>query len=438
MLQEFLANEEVIVKVKSLTEENIQQAQHTLPGLFKKDYESYRDRKVCMRRKKLGIWHEYSWDNCYKQIKYLSLAMVNMGMKPGDKVAIIGDSAPEYFWAEYAIMSLGATAVPIYAGALPTEVQYIVEHSDSKFVFVSDQEQADKLLLLKEQGHIVFVTAICYWDAKGLWSYEDPMLYSFDKIVGIGRKYEDEHPGLFEQNLEDIKPEDPALLVYTSGTTDLPKGVMLSHKHLLINGVAILLRYRCNEIDNVMSCTSPAWIMEQLISVVLCLLSNAVLNFSEAPETINEDMREISPNIVLFSARQWEDIVSKIQVRIDGSGPLQRILYQMSMPINYKVADMEEQGRKIPFLWKSLRTVAFWICFRPLLDKFALINARHAWVTGAYFNPEAFRFIRAIGVPLKELYGLTETLVVTSHSHKVTTRSGRRDSQWRGSDNISR
>ena len=413
----------MIIQGDCSAEERNQLTYSTLPMLFKQRYEEYGDKEVCMRCKRLGIWQEYNWKHCYGQIKYTSLAMVGLGAEFGDKVAIIGNNDPEYFWVEYGAMALGGTIVGLHSQATPEEIRYIVEHSDTKFMFAEGREQIDKLLFLKEQGHIPLVKGIFYWNPKDIWGYEDSMLYSFDEMLEMGRKFEKEHTDSFEQNLEKIKPEDICLCFYTSGTTDLPKGVMVSHQQLLSNAVVIMAIDRWHDTDNIVSCMPPTWMMEQVVSVATALLSSTVINFAGGPETIDEDIREIGPNILFYDAEQWENMTSRIHARIDTSSDLGRFACHWALNVGYKRAQMEEQGQKPSFFWKALHAIAFWIVFRSILDKFGLLNIRTAWTTGSILTSRSFNFIRAIGVPLRQIYGSTEMAITTLHKHRIKPES---------------
>lgn len=398
-------------------------AYNTLPMLFKKCYEKYSDKKVCIRYKRLGIWQEYSWKHCYEQIKYISLAMVSLGVEFGDKVAIIGSNCPEYFWAEHGAMALGGAIVGLHSHVVHGEIRYILEYSETKFVFGEGREQLDKLLFLKQQGHIPLIKGICYWNLKDIWGYKDPMLYSFDGMLEMGRKYEKEHPDSFDQNLKKIKPKDIGFCLSTSGTTGLPKGVMISHQQLLSSATGIMAVDQWRDTYNIVSYLSPTWVIEQVMSIVAPLLSGTVINFASAPETIDEDIREIGPHILVYDAEKWENMASRIQAMIDNSHRLGKFACHLAINIGYRKAQVEEEGQKLSFFWKTLYAIAFWVVFRSILDKFGLLNTRIAWTTGSILNPKNFKFLRAIGVPLRQIYGSTEMAIMTLHKHKIKPES---------------
>jgi long-chain acyl-CoA synthetase len=402
-----------------LSEKPYQLTYNTIPMLFKQRYEKRDNRKVCMRCKRLGVWQEYNYEQCYTKIKYISLAMVSLGAKLEDKITVIGTNAPEYFWAEYGAMGFGGAVVGIHPQAVSEEIRYILEHSETKFVFVEGREQIDKVLFLKDQGHIPLVKGIFYWNPKDIWVHQYPIIYSFDEMLEMGKRFEVEHVDSFEKNLEKIKPEDISLCFYTSGIGGLPKGVMVSHQQLLCSAVVMLEVERWGKRDNIFSCTNPIWMVEQIICIGRALLSEAVINFAGGPETIDEDIRELGPTILFYDASTWENVASRIHERIEASSGLGKHVCHWALNMGYKKVQMEEQGGKGPFFWKALYVIAYRTVLRPILDKFGFVNIRIAWTTGKILNPKSFRFIRALGVPLRQIYGTAEMAIITLHHHRI-------------------
>ena len=203
----------------------------TLPQYLQDTARKYGDTRVAMRKKTLGIWREYSWIESYTRVRHLALGLQQLGLQHGDKVCIIGDNDPEYFWAQLAVQACGGIAVGIFTDSAPNEIQYVVQHSDSVVVFAKDQEQCDKMLEIR--ANVPAIRRVIYWEDKGLWNYHDEWLMSFDALIASGRELDQREPNRFEERLAQGKRDDLAIFCYTSGTTRLPKGAMIAHKNLI-------------------------------------------------------------------------------------------------------------------------------------------------------------------------------------------------------------
>jgi len=366
---------------------------------------------MCM--KKFGVWERYSWQDCYENVKYFSLGLISLGLEPGDVVCIIGDNEPEWFWGEFATQAAGAIVTGIFVDSIPSEVKYVAEHSNAKFAIVNDQEQTDKFLEIK--GELPSLEKVIYWDPKGLRNYDDPILIAFTEVIQLGQEYESAHPGLFEQSVEQGKGDDTAFIYYTSGTTGLPKGAMLTHHALIQTAHAFTKRYPLNEKDDLISNFPAAWVGDSFFATIPHLLSGARLNFPEEPETIAEDTREVGPNFVIYGPRQWESLVSEIQVKMLDANPLKRFVYHLFLPVGYKITDINLEGKKPNLFWRALYRIAYLLLFRPLKDQLGLSKVRFAVTGSSVLSLDTFRLIHAIGVELRQNYGSTEAGLISSH-----------------------
>ena len=382
----------------------------TLPKVVRRNYKEHPD-KVSVRNKEFGVWREYTWKEYYEAVKYFSLGLMSMGFDQGDKLSVIGDNEPQWFWAEIAAQAIGGVAVGIYVDCVPEEVKYIVNHSESSFVVAKDQEQVDKILEFKEEAPQL--KKIIYWDPKGLWFYDEPLVMSFDQVVDLGKKYEELHPGIFEQRVEEGKEEDLAILCYTSGTTGLPKGVMETHKALLATAASLIARDPWKETDEFLSCLAPAWIGGQVIDISCGILSGAAVNFPEEPETIADDTRELGPSLILYTSRLWESLSATIRAKMEDTGFLKKLGYSLCLPLGYKRADLELEHRSSNRFWKALFWLADAMILEPLRDKVGLSRTRYPYTGGSMLSPDIFRFLKAIGVNLKQAYGASEVPIVT-------------------------
>lgn len=386
----------------------------TLPKCFLAKVQHYGDDKVAMRQKDLGIWRNITWNESYEHVRRFSLGIVSLGLQRGDKVCIIGDNDPQYFWGQLAIQAAGGVAVGIFTDSVPREIQYVVDHSDATLVLAKDQEQCDKLLEIREQ--VPGVRRVVYWDEKGLWSYDEPWLISFEEVETLGDALDREQPSVFEELVEQGKGDDLAIFCYTSGTTGLPKGVMISHSNLIAGCDLTMNVDPRTDTDDYLSFLPPAWITENVLGLTVHLRTGMIVNFPEAPETVQENIREVAPRALLFSARLWEHLVAMVQMRMTDSSAINRLLYRLFMPVGYKVAQMRFEGeRRVSLPWRLLYALGDLAVFHPLRDKLGLINIKSAYSSGAALSPDVVRFFRAIGVNIKNLFGSTEAIVHTLH-----------------------
>ena len=360
-----------------------------------------------------GIWQSYDWHKYYENVKHFSLGLISLGLEPGDVVCIIGDNEPEWFWGEFATQAAGGIATGIFVDSIPSEVKYIAEHSDSKFAIVNDQEQTDKFLEIK--GELPLLKKVIYWDPKGLRNYDDPILISYAEVITLGKEYEETHPGLFEQNVDKGRSNDTAFIYYTSGTTGLPKGAELSHRALINIARGFVGRFPLDESDDLISSFPAAWVGDSFFATIPHLLTGARLNFPEEPETIAEDTREAGPNFVIYGPRQWEGLVSEIQVKMIDAHPLKRFAYHLFLPVGHKIADMQFQNKKPNLFWRALHRLAYFLLFRPLKDRLGLSKVRFAVTGSSVLSLDTFRLIHAIGIELRQNYGTTEAGFISSH-----------------------
>jgi len=342
----------------------------------------------------------------------MTLALVSNGFAPGDKVATLGDNAPELFWVELAVQSARGVVTTIPSDCLPDEVKYHAQHSDAKFVMAQDQEQVDKVL--KVESELPLLKKVVYWNPKGLKDYRDPLLVSYADFLHQGRDYGVSHPELFEQLVTQTRPDDDALILYTSGTTGLPRGVIIKHRTLISWMRETLEVVPLAEGDNSISFTLPGWIVEQVFGLGSMLLYGVTMNFPEKPETVQADLREIAPSIVVYPSRLWERLHSEVQMRISDSTFIKKAAYNLFVPVGYKFADLAMQQKKPNLVQKAIYAVANLLLFRPLKDKHGLVNVNYGITSGATLGADVIRFFRAMGINVNPIYALSEAGIVSS------------------------
>jgi long-chain acyl-CoA synthetase len=378
----------------------------TFPRLLERNAQRFGNRKVAMREKEFGIWQEFTWEEYREQVKYFSLGLVTLGLSRGDKVAIIGDNRPEWVWAEIAVQAAGAVPLGIYQDSTLKEVAYVIDHSDASFVIAEDQEQVDKILDMKDR--LPKVRFVVYSDPRGMRGYQEPHLLDFREVQNSGRDYERKQPGLYERNVAETRPEDMALICYTSGTTGFPKGAMLSFRNLLCMAASLLEVDPKNERDEFVSFLPLSWIGEQMMCVSSALIAGFTVNFPERPETVQENIREIGPTVMFSPPRIWENMTSSVQVKILDASALKRWLFHRALPVGYEYADAVFRKAPVPLSLRIRQRLAYLLVFRALKDRLGLLRLRCASTGGAALGPDVFKFFTAMGVNLKQIYGQTE------------------------------
>ncbi|MGA2467964.1 MAG: AMP-binding protein [Thermodesulfobacteriota bacterium] len=279
----------------------------TIPKLFLRNVQEHGHR-VALREKDLGIWKRVTWDDYYEHVRDFAMGLKAMGFEPGEKVAILGDNCCEWLYADVAAQSLSGIAVGIYPTDVAGQVKYILKNSDSKFVVARDQEQVDKVLQVKEE--LPLLKKVIVIDMKGLRRYKDPLIISFKEIEKMGRALHDQMPNFFKESIHSTRTEDVAIIVYTSGTTGDPKGAMISHKGMLSQ----VLEFKSS--DSVVSVLPLCHIAERMFSLIFPMYVGYTVNFAESVNTLQEDMREISPTAFLNVPRIWEKMHSNIMIRM--------------------------------------------------------------------------------------------------------------------------
>ncbi len=369
--------------------------------------------RVAMRRKQYGIWQEWSWAEYAAHVRRAALGLASLGFRRGDRLVILGDNDPEWYWAELAAQSLGGVAVGVFVDCLADEVAYYMTHSGARFAFARDQEQVDKLLSARDQ--VPDLQKIVFWDPKGLWEYRDPLLMSLDALEAAGAALDTERPELFEQAVREGRAEDVGVFCYTSGTTGRPKAAMLSHAGLLAVARAWRDADHVAPFEEYVSYVAPAWVTEQFLGIALGLAAPLTVSFPESPETLAQDLREIGPARLFYGARLWESLAAQIDVRIAETAAWKRRIYRVAAATGAAVVDAVERGRRPSAPLRLAHAVADALVLRPLRDRVGLAHLRSGYTAGAAIAPDTMRFFHAHGVRLKNIYGSTESGIVTMH-----------------------
>ncbi len=385
----------------------MERVETTLPKLLLEKARRYGDR-VAMREKYKGIWQEISWTTYRDRVEAFCLGLADLGMQRGDQASILGENCPEWIFADVAIQSLGGVSVGIYPTNSPDQVRYILDHSESRFVIVKDQEQADKVLSVKET--LPRLAKIVVIDMKGLRNYEEPLIVSYRDVESAGREAARREPERFSRMVEETRPEDVAFIVYTSGTTGHPKGAMISHRniiHQIVNGLQPILRF--TDRDTLLSYLPLCHILERNLSMAMPLVFGYTVNFAESIDTVQQNIQEIGPSFFAAVPRILEKLHSGVQIRMGDSTRFKKWVYRIWQPVGRRVSQFEMNGEPVPWGWRLLYVLGYLCSYRSIRDKIGMLNCRCLMSGGAPIAPEILGFFRSLGVRTIEMYGITET-----------------------------
>src|SRR5690242_9211121 len=353
--------------------------------------------EIALREKDLGLWRVFTWNDYQTRVHDFALGLLELGLKRGDVIGIIGDNRPDWVAAEIATHAIGAMSLGLYRDVLDDEAAYLLSYGDAKLVFAEDEEQVDKLLALADRApnlkHIV------YSDPRGMRKYDDPRLMEAEKLAAMGRARASREVGLYDTLVDATSGEDVAILCTTSGTTAQPKLAMLAAGRVLRHCATYLAFDPKGPDDEYVSVLPLPWIMEQVYVLGKGLLCRMKVNFVEEPDTMMNDLREIAPTFILFAPRVWESIAADVRAKVMDATALKQRLFDIGMKSGLSAL---EQGKR------SLLADA--ILFHALRDRLGFTRLRSAATGGAALGPDTFKFFQAMGVPLRTLYGQTELL----------------------------
>jgi long-chain acyl-CoA synthetase len=377
----------------------------TLPGRLLTRAQSTPN-AVALREKEFGVWREYSWHDYLDQVQCAAAGLACLGIQASDPISILSENRTEWLFADLGAQALGARAVGIYQTNPAPDVAYVLTHSKSKVLFCEDQEQVDKMMDVWAEADLV--SHVVVFDSRGLRHLKDPRILSWDHFMDQGRHYLAQHPHWFQTQVSQLHPDDPAMVVYTSGTTGQPKGALLSGRNALEITDEVITLMKVNSKDSLLSYLPLCHVAEKIFTYFIPLCSGAVVHFGESIDTVRQDLVEVSPSIFLGVPRIWEKIHANITLKMKDSSWLKRTLFQWAMHTGQQVEE-RRQKKSTSFLDRLRWICADLLIFRPLQERLGLRRCRLPYSGAAPISTDLLSWFHGMGLRVHEGFGQTES-----------------------------
>jgi len=381
---------------------------NTFPKLLLNNAARFGDRPA-MREKDLGIWQSWTWAEVAAQVKDYSAGLAGLGLGHGEKLAIVGDNRPRLYWSIIAAQAVGAVPVPVYSDSVAEEMLYVLENADATIAMAEDQEQVDKLLSIKDR--LPKLRTIIFDDSRGLRDYDFDFLYSYEDILADGAERNKADPELFHRSIAAIRSDDPSIMLYTSGTTGSPKGVVLSHDNILITARNSVELEGLNEKDEILAYLPMAWVGDHIFSFGQSYVAGFCVSCPESSDTVLNDLWELGPTYYFAPPRVFENLLTTVMIRMEDASKLKQRMFHYFMAHAKKVGVAILDGKPVGFMDKLKYHLGELMVYGPLKNALGLTRVRLGYTAGEAIGPEIFEFYRSLGINLKQLYGMTEASV---------------------------
>ena len=368
--------------------------------------------KPAIREKYLGIWQTWNWREVSDEVRSLACGLAAKGFKRGDKLALIGDNRPRLYWSMSAAQCLGGIPVPMYQDSVADELQFVVEHAEVRFAVAENQEQVDKLLEIKDRcPNLEF---IIYCDPRGMRTYSQEFLIALESLQQSGRDFETKNTAFFLDEVDKVQSSDVACILYTSGTTGDPKGVVLSHESLIKTATNAANWDKLTADGDVLAYLPMAWVGDNLFSYSESYIVGFCVNCPESGETVLNDIREIGPSYFFAPPRIFENLLTMVMIRMEDAGTLKRRMFDYFMAVAKRTGTRILDGESVSVGNRLLYALGRLLIYGPLKDTLGFTRIRMAYTAGESISPELFDFYRSLGINLKQLYGQTEASVLVT------------------------
>ena len=380
----------------------------TVPKLLARNARDYATRPA-YREKEFGIWQSWTWSQAAEEINALALGLMQMGLNKGDHIAIIGRNRPYFYWAMLAAQSVGAVPVPVYQDSVAEEMAYVLDHCSARFVVAEDQEQVDKILEVEDR--LEGLEQIIYLDGSGLRKYEHPKLKAYKDLQKEGRAAAGTLQGQIDAEISSQNGETTCVMLYTSGTTGRPKGVVLSNDNIVKTGQSTCDFDALTVEDSVLAYLPMAWVGDFIFSIGQAYASGFCVACPESTDTMQTDLREVGPSYFFAPPRYFEGVLTDVMIRMEDASKFKKRLFDRAMEHAKVTGPKLLDGEDVSFGDKLKYKLNQMLVIGPLKNTLGLTNVRVGYTAGEAIGPEIFDFYRALGINLKQLYGQTEASV---------------------------